>query len=482
MTRLFLLVFYATFLCASTPFWLQGATLTEAPNIVLVMADDQGWGQTSYNGHARLKTPNLDAMAANGLRFNRFYAAAPVCSPTRASVLTGRTNRRTGVETHGYALRRQEFTLAQLLKKQGYATGHFGKWHLNGLRGPGAPVLGDDTHHPGVFGFDQWLSVTNFFDRDPLLSRQGKFEEFSGDSSEVVVDEAIKFMQQQVAAEQPFFAVIWFGTPHDPFVASADDMSEFADLEPRTQRQLGELVAMDRSIGTLRSALRKAHVADNTLVWFTSDNGGLPRMDPPTTGGLRGFKRSLYEGGLRVPAVVEWPARVKPRVTEFPASSLDIVPTLAEVTGADTADLVQPQDGCSLVKLFETEIETREKPIPFSFLNQFVLIDNDQKLMFVGEKNPTYELYNLKTDPQEKNNLLKTADAKSINLELYPLGSKLVEFRKSLQRSIAGADYPEGHVRAGEPGPHSWMDDQRYQPYIEAWRTRPEFKPWLKNK
>lgn len=99
MARLFLLVFYATFLCASTPFWLQGKTLTEDPNIVLVMADDQGWGQTSYNGHARLKTPNLDAMAANGLRFNRFYAAAPVCSPTRASVLTGRTNRRTGVET-----------------------------------------------------------------------------------------------------------------------------------------------------------------------------------------------------------------------------------------------------------------------------------------------------------------------------------------------------------------------------------------------
>ncbi len=482
MARLSLLVFCASFLNVLAPIWVQGNTLTEAPNIVLIMADDQGWGQTSYNGHARLKTPNLDAMAANGLRFNRFYAAAPVCSPTRASVLTGRTNRRTGVETHGYALRRQEFTLAQLLSDQGYATGHFGKWHLNGLRGPGAPVLGDDTHHPGVFGFDEWLSVTNFFDRNPLLSRQGEFEEFNGDSSEIVVDEAIKFMRQQIALDKPFFAVIWFGTPHDPFVASEDDMSDFVDLEPRTRKQLGELVAMDRSIGTLRSALADAQVADNTLVWFTSDNGGLPKMNPPTTGGLRGFKRSLYEGGLRVPAVIEWPGRIKPRITDFPAASLDIMPTLAEIAGADAATLIQPQDGCSLVKLFEEEIETREKPIPFSFLNQYVLIDNDQKLMFVGEKNPTYELYDLKADPQEKRNLWKPGDSGTVHLDAHPLAAKMVEFRKSLQRSMDGADYPEGHVREGEPGPSSWMNDQRYQPYIEAWRSRPEFKRWLKNK
>ena len=157
----------------------------EQPHIVLVMTDDQGWGQTGYNNHPVLKTPNLDAMAANGLRFDRFYAAAPVCSPTRASVLTGRSNMRTGVESHGFALRKQERTLAQALKKAGYATGHFGKWHLNGLRGPGVPIRGDDTHGPGQFGFDTWLSVTNFFDRDPVMSRKGTFVEFSGDSSEI---------------------------------------------------------------------------------------------------------------------------------------------------------------------------------------------------------------------------------------------------------------------------------------------------------
>ena len=114
---------------------------SERPNVILVMTDDQGWGQTSYNNHPILKTPNLDAMADGGLRFNRFYAAAPVCSPTRASVLTGRTNMRTGVESHGYALRKQEKTLATALRDAGYVTGHFGKWHLNGMRGPGVPIL-----------------------------------------------------------------------------------------------------------------------------------------------------------------------------------------------------------------------------------------------------------------------------------------------------------------------------------------------------
>jgi arylsulfatase A-like enzyme len=143
------------------------------PHIIFVMADDMGWGQTGYRGHPVLKTPNLDAMAANGLRFERFYAGNPVCSPTRATVLTGRTNDRAGVLSHGYALRLQEKTIAQALKGAGYVTGHFGKWHLNGFKGPGAPVLKDDPRSPGAFGFDEWVSMTNFFDKDPLMSRMG---------------------------------------------------------------------------------------------------------------------------------------------------------------------------------------------------------------------------------------------------------------------------------------------------------------------
>ena len=141
------------------------ASTADKPNIILVMADDQGWGQTGYYNHPILKTPNLDAMAAAGLRFDRFYAGGPVCSPTRATVLTGRSHDRTNVQSHGYPLRNQEKTVAQALQRAGYATGHFGKWHLNGIRGPGVPVLKEDKRHPGKFGFDTWLSVTNFFER-----------------------------------------------------------------------------------------------------------------------------------------------------------------------------------------------------------------------------------------------------------------------------------------------------------------------------
>jgi len=123
-------------------------TLVSKTNIILVMADDQGWGQTGYNEHPILKTPNLDEMANSGIRFNRFYAGGPVCSPTRATVLTGRSPDRTGVFDHGYALRLQEKTLSQAIKDIGYSTGHFGKWHLNGLRGPGVPVLIDYPNGP----------------------------------------------------------------------------------------------------------------------------------------------------------------------------------------------------------------------------------------------------------------------------------------------------------------------------------------------
>ena len=150
--------------------------------------------RTSYYNHPVLKTPNLDLMAANGLRFDRFYAGAPQCSPTRASVLTGRNNDRTGVFYHGYPLNKNEITIAQELKQIGYATGHFGKWHLNGFRGPGVPIFKDDEYSPSNFGFDEWISTSNFFDVNPVLSHNGTFMDFFGSSSEVIVNEALKFI------------------------------------------------------------------------------------------------------------------------------------------------------------------------------------------------------------------------------------------------------------------------------------------------
>ncbi|WP_372716830.1 sulfatase [Novipirellula sp.] len=447
------------------------------PNIVLVMTDDQGWGQTGYYNHPVLKTPHLDAMAESGLRLDRFYAGAPVCSPTRASVLTGRSNDRTGVQSHGYALRLQETTIASVLKDAGYVTGHFGKWHLNGLRGPGVPVLHTDAHHPGHFGFDQWVSVTNFFDRDPLMSRRGKFEQFTGDSSDVAMTEAIDFISRQSKANQPFFTVVWFGSPHSPWLAGDDDLKSFESLDKDSRHHYGELVAMDRSIGTLRDSLRRLGVAENTLVWYCSDNGGLPKIKPDTVGGLRGHKGSLYEGGLRVPAIVEWPAMIKPRVTNYPACTMDIFPTLVDLLSLDESVAPNELDGVSLKPLFEKELGPREKPIPFRFSNKAALIDNHFKLLAENLDRSKFVLYDLQNDPTE------TTDVTSKHPQVAKrLQQALVAWNASVGKSVAGKEYPAGKVDPDHPEPRWWTDVDAYKPFFAEWKDRWEYARSIKSK
>ena len=445
------------------------------PNFVLVMADDMGWGQTGYYNHPALKTPELDAMAAAGLRFDRFYAGAPNCSPTRATVMTGRTNDRTGVEDHGFALRRQERTIARALDEAGYATGHFGKWHLNGLRGPGVPILAEDAHNPGVFGFDSWLSVTNFFERDPLMSRDGLFVQAQGDSSEVIVDEALQFMQRQVEQSNPFFAVIWYGTPHSPWIASEEDRADFASLDENSQHHYGELVAMDRSIGTLRAGLRALQVERKTVVWFTSDNGGLPRIEPETVGGLRGFKGSLYEGGIRVPAIIEWPEGIaEARITEFPAATMDIFPTISAIAGLPLEAALQPQDGIDLQPLFEGEQGRREQPIGFRHTGRIALIDNDLKIVRNESGSETYEVFDLAADPNETVDISAERPAETARLR-----EAVEAWNASVEASANGADYSEGDFDREESQPQWWMTQDGYAPYIDEWRGRPEYVRYI---
>jgi arylsulfatase A-like enzyme len=450
------------------------ADITPRPNIVLLMTDDQGWGETGYGGHPLLKTPNLDAMAANGLRFDRFYAAAPVCSPTRASVLTGRSPDRSGVRNHGFALRLQERTLPAALKAAGYATGHFGKWHLNGLKGPGAPVLGDDAHNPGAFGFDEWLSVTNYFDRNPVMSRKGVFVDFKGDPSEIIVAEALAFIQKQAAARQPFFAVVWTGSPHGPWRADEADRTAFGALKEDDQHHYGELAAFDRSVGTLRRGLRDLGLADHTLVWYCSDNGGLPGIQPATTGGLRGFKGGLYEGGLRVPGIIEWPAAIRPRRTLYPASTLDIFPTLADLLGLPDDALLNPVDGASLKPLFTAELPTREKPIPFRHVGKGAWLDNSRKLVATNIEGRTFELYDLAADPAEANDLAATQPER-----LAQLTRDFLAWNSSVEASAKGLDYPLARRRADHPAPRGWNEEPRYAPHLEALKKRPEYQAYL---
>ncbi|MDZ4818555.1 MAG: sulfatase-like hydrolase/transferase [Planctomycetota bacterium] len=444
---------------------------TKRPNIIFVMADDMGWGQTGYRGHPVLKTPNLDAMAANGLRLDRFYAGGPVCSPTRASVMTGRSPDRAAVYTHGNALRRQEKTIAQALSTAGYTTAHFGKWHLNGFKGAGVPILKDDPYSPGAFGFQHWTSTSNFFDLNPLLSHQGTITEHRGDSSEIIVDQAVQFLKAKQNGGKPLFAVIWYGTPHSPFRALPADKAQFANLDAASANHYGELGAMDRSIGTLRKSLRELGIADNTLVVFCSDNGGLANIASGTVGNLRGHKGDLYEGGIRVPGIIEWPAVIKPRVTQHPACTMDLFLTVAEIVGLPASAMITPQDGVSLKPLFEKEIGPREKPIPFRFQKQTALVENQYKLVTMNRRGGEYSLYDLNTDPKEQNDLREKLPGVYDSMR-----ERLNAFNRSVDSSLAGQDYPEKRVTPADPRSVFWFQQPQYQQFLKEHRGRPEYQ------
>ena len=249
-------------------------------------------------------------------------------------------------------------------------------------------------------------------------------------------------------------------------------------MDASSKDQHGELVAMDRSIGTLRAALKEIGIADNTILWFTSDNGGLPKIKPNTVGGLRGFKGSVYEGGLRVPAIVEWPSKIKPRITKFPAVSMDIFPTVAEVTGLPSDSMLEKVDGISLTKLFEKEIEKRGQPIPFSYQGSKALIDENYKLVFTGskKKKKKFALYDLESDPKEKSDLMESQPKLAAKMKTL-----MSEFDASIEASVAGKDYASGKLNKNEnPEPRLWTDVPAYKPYFEEWKKRPEYKSRFK--
>lgn len=323
--------------CIDTPLADETA---DAPNIIVLLSDDQGWGDVGYNGHPVLQTPNLDEMASAGVRFDRFYAAAPVCSPTRASLLTGRHPNRMAAFTWGHPIRPQELTIAEILREHGYATAHFGKWHIGS-------VLPDSPVNPGTSGFDDWVSAPNFFDFSPLLSDEGEVVETNGEGSEVIVDLAIDYLESRENKDEPFFVAIWFGNPHKPHLAGDDDTLLYSQFPEDVANFYGEVTAMDRAIGTLRAYLKRDALNDNTIVWYLGDNGGLPEKG---NNGGRAAKGSIYEGGLRVPSIIEWPAAFPhPHVVNTPASSSDILPTLLDAAGVAYPE-ARPLDGVSLLE------------------------------------------------------------------------------------------------------------------------------------
>lgn len=454
------------------------AQAAERPNIVLVMADDQGWGDMAYNGHPVLQTPNFDEAAAAGLRFDRFYAAAPVCSPTRASVLTGRHPNRMGVFQWGYPMRPQEVTLAEALKTVGYTTGHFGKWHLGSVRT-------DSLANPGRNGFDEWLSAPNFFDNDAVLSHRGRAVQTKGESSLATVDAAIDWIASQAETKQPFLAVVWFGSPHRPHRATDELRALYKDQPKDVQHFYGEVTGTDRAFGKLRDKLERLGVRENTILWYCSDNGAL--SPEGSAGEHRGHKGQVYDGGLLVPAFLEWPAKItQPRSTPMRCNTTDIYPTLLEITGA-SIDNQPTLDGVSLVPLINNRPQVRERPMgfwhypiagiitpseklmaallaaqqeggdlppnevsqhaaelpdpPFSdseFSGHSAWIDGDWKLHHIEHKRGdfSWELYNLAADPAEKNDLI---DIEQQRFE--EMRADFSSWLKSVVGSLNGNDY-----------------------------------------
>ena len=468
-----LAVFLATLIGVSTAF------AADRPNVVLVMADDQGWGDVGYNGHPALKTPVLDAMAATGLRFDRFYAAAPVCSPTRGSVMTGRHPNRFGCFQWGYTLRPEEITVAEAAKKAGYATGHFGKWHLGSVREGNAVS-------PGGSGFDEWVSAPNFYENDPLMSHNGTVVQLQGESSMATVEAALPFMQKAAKAETPFLAVIWFGNPHSPHIPVPELAKEYAGQPKAEQNYLAEMAGIDRAMGRLRDELKAMGVRDDTLLWYTSDNGPQGgNRGVGSAGGLRGRKGTLWEGGIRVPAVIEWPAKITaPRTTSVPCGTVDIYPTVCELAGV-TMPNQPPLDGTSLVPLIEGRPQARNQPLGFwdypakghstpsdAWLKKqrseevdgqpapaddpaqaepwskklpetdrqghAALIDGQFKLHRIPGKGEAakYELYDLTADPAEAKNLAATQPDRTTAMK-----AALEAWQLSVVRSINGDDY-----------------------------------------
>ena len=343
------------------------------PNVMIVLCDDLGYGDIGCYGHKLVKTPHIDRFAIQGLRLTDCYAAAPNCSPARTGLMTGRTPYRVGVYNwipflSPMHVRDSEVTIAQLLKSAGYQTCHVGKWHLNGwFNLPGQP-------QPDDFGFDYWLSTQNNAlpnHRNPYNFVRNNIPAgpLQGYSSKLVADEAITWLNS-IDGDNPFFMYVCFHEPHEPIATDPQYAGIYGQGEnPSLEAHHGNITQMDAAFGRIMQQLDDMQVTENTLVIFTSDNGpAMTRWHPHgSTDGLRMFKGHLYEGGIRVPGLVRWPAHVAAgRTSDVPVCSLDFLPTLCEIADIDPpADRVL--DGTSLLSFFEGGKLARKKPIYWQF-------------------------------------------------------------------------------------------------------------------
>ncbi|MFV1965399.1 MAG: sulfatase, partial [Pirellulaceae bacterium] len=313
------------------------------PNVVVLLADDLGWKDIGCYG-GPVKTPTLDRLAAEGVRFTDFYAGAAICGPSRAVLLTGRHHARAGIYSNVIFessqkphLLEREVTLPEVLKRHGYATAHFGKWHL------GMPTHNVEKPTPAEHGFDYWFGMNsgaNPSHKNPVnFLRNGKpVGKIEGYSCQILVDEAISWLDDKRDPEAPFFLNLWFHEPHDPIAAPESIVSRYGDLNDQAAIYSGTIDNTDRAIARLLDKLREVDSLQNTLVFYTSDNGSY-RDD--RNGNLRGRKGSNFEGGIRVPGIFYLPGTIrKGHVEHEPAGVVDLLPTVCGLLGIDEPESV----------------------------------------------------------------------------------------------------------------------------------------------
>lgn len=405
---------YRTLTCLAIACSLNMFTSTLAdyrPNILLILADDLGFEDLGFQNSPEIQSPNLDRLATNGIRFADGHTTASVCSPSRAGLMTGRYQQRFGHEAnvpptpHGMDL--DEVTLGQRMQQAGYRTGIIGKWHLGNL----------DSQYPTARGFDYFYGLRegsrSYFynakkDDKPGnhhgIEENGKQVSFEGYLTDVLGDKAIDFIDEP--SKKPFFLYLSFTAPHGPMHGKEEDIARFAHIENPKRRTYASMVwAMDRAIGKVIDKLEAQGIADNTLIWFLSDNGGASGNGSSNLP-LAGFKGIKFEGGIRVPFIMHWKNRFpKGRVFNPMVSALDILPTCLAAAGGDPKS-ERPLDGVNLLPFLDTPQNSVPHETLFWHKLWFsAMRSGPWKLIYVQDYG--YALYNLKDDLSERKDLSK---------------------------------------------------------------------------
>lgn len=424
---------------------------TTKPNVVIFLADDQGWGDLSLHGNKDLATPHIDSLAKDGVRFDRFYVCA-VCAPTRAEFLTGRYHPRTGV--HGVSrgaerMNLDEKTIAEAFQSVGYATGCFGKWH-NGMQYP---------YHPRARGFDTFVGYCSghwgdYFDAE--LERNGEYFQSKGYITDVVTNEAIEFIERN--KDEPFFCYVPLPTPHSPMQVPDRYWDRFNDKQlvmehkqtnAHTRAALAMVENIDDNVGRVLKKLDELKLTDNTIVVYFSDNG--PNGDR-WNDGMKGKKGSVDEGGLRVPMLMRWPGKiVAGKEIKVIAGAIDLMPTLKDIAGILPVghDLLmerfkdrKPIDGISLAEhLLKSEQVDHERRFIYSHQNGRVSVRTDQfRLDHRGH------LYDMVKDPGQDNSIMNAPHSErgrlQLGVEAWIKEVGLDSKRKPRPFTVGHADWP----------------------------------------